>query len=65
MARSIFLLAVVVQHVLLGCSASPIVKRSNHDYLFNKKHALQGVEVNGLFNPMERYKVVVAPDLLV
>jgi hypothetical protein len=34
--------------------AHPIIKRSSLDKLYDSNRALQGVEVNGLFNPMER-----------
>ena len=50
--RLVFL--VVFCFVNIGSYALPINKRSRLDDLYDSKHALQGVEVNGLFNPMER-----------
>lgn len=39
----------------LGTHALPFERRSaNFASLFNGKRPLQGVEINGLFNPMER-----------
>jgi hypothetical protein len=39
--------------VVTGASS---IEKSSTDFanLFNGKHPLQGVEVNGLFNPMQR-----------
>jgi len=53
MARQLLRFACVWS--VLGTSlAIPLQKRWNPDDLFNGRHTLQGVEVNGLFNPMER-----------
>jgi len=38
----------------VGGYALPIIKRSSLDELYDSNRALQGVEVNGLFNPMGR-----------
>jgi len=35
-------------------NATPLLKRTSHADLFDGNKPLQGVEVNGLFNPMER-----------
>jgi hypothetical protein len=52
MTRCAFLLAFVI-----GCIAVHAVpiKQSHHEYTPDSKHPAHGVEVNGLFNPMERY----------
>jgi hypothetical protein len=44
---------------LTASLAVPIEKRWNQDDIFDGKHPLQGVEVNGLFNPIERYSILV------
>ena len=43
----------------LGVHAAPFSKRANYASLFDGKNPLQGVEVNGLFNPMERYSIPI------
>ena len=46
--------ALCIWSALTTCLAVPLQKRWDHRDLFNGRHPLQGVEVNGLFNPMER-----------
>jgi hypothetical protein len=53
MARQLLRFACVLS-ALTTSLAIPFQKRWNQDDLFNGRHPLQGVEVNGLFNPMER-----------
>jgi hypothetical protein len=59
MARRLLLLASVVSG-LFGAYGFPLVKRSNHAYLFGGKQPLQGLEVDGLFNPMQRFLSLAA-----
>jgi len=47
----------------LSVHAAPYSKRANYASLFDGKNPLQGVEVNGLFNPMERYSIPVFPHV--
>jgi hypothetical protein len=51
MARGVVLSLTVLTAVLEGC-ALPLGKRANFRNAFNSY--VHGVEVNGLFNPMER-----------
>lgn len=39
--------------------AVPFEKRWDSGDVFNGEHLLKGVEVNGLFNPMERYSNLI------
>jgi hypothetical protein len=54
MARSIALLAFFIL-VSIGIHALVVPKNPRHDDLYRSKRPFQGVEVNGLFNPIERW----------
>lgn len=54
MASRVLLLASIAI-ACIAVHATPLVKRANHAELFDGHKPLQGVEVNGLFNPMQRY----------
>ena len=53
MARQLLRFGCVLS-TLTTSLAVPLQKRWNQDAIFGGKHPLQGVEVNGLFNPIER-----------
>jgi len=57
MARQLLRIACVLSALTTGL-AVPLQKRWNQGDLFNGKHPLQGVEVQGLFNPIERYSML-------
>jgi hypothetical protein len=58
MARQLLRFGCVLS-TLATSLALPVQKRWNQDDIFGGKHPLQGVEVNGLFNPIERYSILV------